>query len=129
MRPPFGRASLPGLAKDALPVLVGDLGQVRLSVAACPQRGYELGQAGDVSELETHVSPSYMRKLPERDGWGLDLFVDSEPTLYTLASCGKGETNCTSLSVQTGGGKTSLFSDDIVFSGGSFVQWPEGKQE
>ena len=85
--------------------------------------------AGDVSTLETHVSPSYMRKLPERDGWGLDFYVDAAPTLYTLASCGKGETSCTGLVVQTGGGKTSLFSDDIVFSGGSFVQWPEGKQD
>jgi hypothetical protein len=85
--------------------------------------------ASDVSELETHVTPSYMRKLPERDGWGLDFYVDSTAGEYTLASCGKGETSCTTLDVQTGGGKTSNFSDDIVFSGGSFVQWPEGKQD
>jgi len=85
--------------------------------------------ASDVSELETHVTPSYMRKLPERDGWGGDFYVRSVAGEYTLASCGKGETNCTTLDVQTGGGKTSLFSDDIVFSGGSFVQWPEGKQD
>ena len=27
------------------------------------------------------------------------------------------------------GGETSHFVDDIIYSTGSFVQWPEGKQE
>ena len=49
--------------------------------------------------------------------------------LYTLGSCGKGETNCGSLTLEGTGGKTTDFSHDIIFSNGSFVQWPEGKQE
>ena len=85
--------------------------------------------ATDIAALEAHVTPSYMRKLPERDGWGGAFHVDSGSGEYTLASCGKGETDCSSLVVQSGGGSTNLFSDDIVFSNGSFVQWPEGKQE
>lgn len=85
--------------------------------------------ATTIAELEDSVTPSYMRKLPERDGWGLAFFVDSDPGLYTLGSCGKGETTCTSLDLIGTGGKTTTFDSDIIFSNGSFVQWPEGKQD
>jgi hypothetical protein len=30
---------------------------------------------------------------------------------------------------ETGCGKTQNFEHDIIFSVGSFVQWPEGKQD
>ena len=85
--------------------------------------------ATSVAELEASVSPSYMRKLPPRDGWGLAFYVDADPGLYTLGSCGKGETTCGSLALIGTGGKTSTFASDIIFSNGSFVQWPEGKQD
>jgi type II secretion system protein G len=85
--------------------------------------------AADVADLETSVTPSYIRKLPERDGWGTDFYIESDPTDYTLASCGKGATSCGSYSLTGTGGKTSTFGDDIIFSNGSFVQWPEGKQD
>jgi general secretion pathway protein G len=85
--------------------------------------------ATTVAALEAEVSPSYMRKLPERDGWGISFFVDSTPSEYTLASCGKGATSCGSYTLVGTGGKTTSFAADIIFSGGSFVQWPEGKQD
>ena len=87
--------------------------------------------ATTVALLEAEVSPSYMRKLPERDGWGMDIAVTSVATDYTLASCGKGATSCASgdeVLIGTGG-KTTTFSSSIIFSNGSFVQWPAGKQE
>jgi hypothetical protein len=55
--------------------------------------------------------------------------VQSVPGLYTLASCGKGATGGCTPACTGSCGKTSSFSDDIIFSNGSFVQWPEGKQE
>ena len=82
-----------------------------------------------VATLEAEVSPAYMRKLPERDGWGVAFFVDTDPSEYTLGSCGKGATSCASLTLVGTGGKTTTFASDIIFSNGSFVQWPEGKQE
>ena len=85
-------------------------------------------KASTLSELEAHVTPAYMRKLPERDGWGMEFFIDSDPGSYTLGSCGKGETSCGSLMLKGFGGKTSNFTDDVIFSNGSFVQWPEGRQ-
>jgi len=88
--------------------------------------------ATTVADLEAEVSPSYMRKLPARDGWGGDFAITSTASNYTLASCGKAAQTCGSgdetLEV-AGGGATNLFVSDIVFSNGSFVQWPEGKQE
>jgi general secretion pathway protein G len=87
--------------------------------------------ATDVAELETSVTPSYIRKLPERDGWGMDIAVDSTSSEYTLGSCGKGASSCDggTLALVGSGGKTTSFGDHIIFSNGSFVQWPEGKQD
>ena len=87
--------------------------------------------ATTVALLEAEVSPSYMRKLPQRDGWGMDISVNCAPGAYTLGSCGKGATTCgaTDLVLIGTGGKTTAFASSIIFSNGSFVQWPEGKQE
>jgi type II secretion system protein G len=87
--------------------------------------------AASISDLEQTdmLVPSYIRKLPERDGWGTAFYVECDPTDYTLASCGKGATSCASYTLNGTGGKTSTFGDDIIFSNGSFVQWPEGKQD
>ena len=85
--------------------------------------------ATTLAALSDQVTPSYIRALPANDGWGSDFEVDSAPGLYTLASCGKGNTGACSSACQTGCGKTNLFADDIIFSNGSFVQWPEGKQD
>ena len=86
-------------------------------------------QATSVAALSAQVTPSYIRALPAGDGWGQDFEVDSVTTLYTLASCGKGSTGVCSSACTSGCGKTQNFSDDIIFSAGSFVQWPEGKQQ
>ena len=82
------------------------------------------------NDLEDQVTPSYIRKLPPNDGWGGGFEIDAAPGLYTLASCGKGETAaCASACDTAACGPTGLFTSDIIFSNGSFVQWPEGKQE
>ena len=87
--------------------------------------------ASTIPLLEAEVSPSYMRKLPLNDGWGMTISVNSIATDYTLGSCGKGATTCgaTDLTLIGTGGKTTSFASSIIFSNGSFVQWPEGKQE
>ncbi len=86
--------------------------------------------AATLALLEANITPSYIRALPQNDGWNGAFEIDSVPTDYTLASCGKGETGvCVSACIAAGCGKTGLFGDDIIFSNGSFVQWPEGKQE
>jgi len=85
--------------------------------------------ATSVATLEDQVSPSYIRALPPNDGWGAGFEVASTPSLYTLASCGKGQTAACTSACTGSCGATTAFADDIIFSMGSFVQWPEGKQE
>ena len=87
--------------------------------------------ANTVSLLEGQVAPTYIRKLPERDGWGTAFLVSSVPSAYTVASCGKQATACSTVTVCNSGkgGKTTNFVDDIIFQNGSFLCWPEGKQD
>jgi type II secretion system protein G len=85
--------------------------------------------ATDLAALSDQVTPSYIRALPSNDGWGGGFEIDSTPQMYTLASCGKGQTAACTSACTGACGPTQLFTDDIIFSNGSFVQWPEGKQE
>jgi type II secretion system protein G len=85
--------------------------------------------ATSITALGNQVTPSYIRAIPPNDGWGGAFSVASVPGLYTLASCGKGATGACTPACTGSCGKTTSFADDIIFSAGSFVQWPEGKQE
>jgi general secretion pathway protein G len=80
--------------------------------------------AWSIEELEPYVAPYYFRTPPGRDGWGNDLIVQSTPEEYVLLSTGRDGL----LDESQVGGATNTYDSDIVFSNGSFVQWPEGKQ-
>ncbi len=73
--------------------------------------------------LDTHVEPVYIKKCPDQDGWSFDLMYGSDGGDYTVRSYGKDGTADAAT-----GGKTTDFEDDIIFSDGSFLQWPEGQQ-
>lgn len=73
--------------------------------------------------LDTHVEPVYIKKCPDQDGWSFDLMYGSDGGDYTVRSYGKD-----GASDAATGGKTTDFEDDIIFSDGSFLQWPEGQQ-
>ncbi len=84
--------------------------------------------AATLTVLSDQVTPSYLRALPTSDGWGNAFEVDSVAGLYTLASCGRDPIGACTSACTGSCGKTGNFSDDIIFSNGGFVQWPEGKQ-
>jgi general secretion pathway protein G len=87
--------------------------------------------AASMSALDAEVAPDYIRATTKRDGWGVTFYVDCSAVSYTLASCGKGATSCSSVSITAGGGSggaATSFTDDIVYSNNLFVQWPEGTQ-
>jgi general secretion pathway protein G len=81
--------------------------------------------ATDMTTLETHISPIYIRTAPDNDGWGRVFNVASTTVLYTVCSGGKDGGGC----VGDGAGSTSSFNDSITFANGQFVQWPEGTQQ
>jgi type II secretion system protein G len=80
--------------------------------------------SSDVATLWVTLVPTYLRPMTQRDGWDNDFVVNAETTGYTISSSGKD-------GVQSGcavGVYTTQFVQDICFSRGSFIQYPEGPQ-
>ena len=80
------------------------------------------------SAMETSVEPVYIRNVPTNDGWGFGMRYVSDTTEYTVGSLAKDGSGGGSLTLDGTGGPMQDFDCDIVFSNGSFVQWPEGTQ-
>ena len=80
------------------------------------------------------LTPTYIRTFPPKDGWGNEwafyassTFGDTTVTRaqnYMIVAKGKNGTEDTS----TPEGPTTEFDCDIVYSGGSFICYPEGVQ-
>jgi general secretion pathway protein G len=77
------------------------------------------------------LTPTYMAQPPKKDGWGRFFFYN------TLCSS---DTNCGEYNIVSYGrdgapdrtincGTTTNLDDDIVYSNGTFLQWPEGTQQ
>ena len=76
------------------------------------------------------LTPVYMKTLPVNDGWAkaMGYVAPNDGSLYTIWSTGKGGTAAGTVPTSADGASTS-FSQSIIFSGGQFVQWPEGVQK
>ncbi|HKB81490.1 MAG TPA: type II secretion system protein [Thermoanaerobaculia bacterium] len=84
-------------------------------------------------EVSTLLSPTYMRNIPQFDGWNhpldfaTDLPIGGGPgAAYAIRSAGR---DGAFLSGSYTPGPTTNFDCDIVFSSGAFVVWPEGTQQ
>ena len=84
------------------------------------------------ADITTLLSPTYMRNIPSADGWGHPLQFASDQAIggrpaaeYAIRSPGRD--GVFSGNTYTAG-PTNAFDCDIVYSGGSFVVWPEGTQ-
>jgi len=80
----------------------------------------------DAGVVAGFVSPLYLRKVPPADGWNNPWHIETSAngTLYTITSYGRdgqpGPVN---------GGPTGGLDCDIVYTNGSFYQWPQGAQQ
>jgi type II secretion system protein G len=74
----------------------------------------------------TNLTPTYIGRVPSQDGWGrfLDYGVDNALFRYDLRSFGR---NGAADGIVCG--TTTDFNDDILYTSGTFVQWPEGAQQ
>lgn len=81
------------------------------------------------SSLPAAIEPVYMRNAPPLDGWGIGTRFQSNGLAYTIGSLAKDGNAGGSLTMAGAGGPTNNFDCDIIFSQGSFVQWPEGVQQ
>ncbi len=88
---------------------------------------YPAGGSG-ISAVAGVVEPRYIRTLPRVDGWQHRLDYVSGPAAapqsYTIESFGKNSVN-ESYYI----GATTDFNNDIIFSNGTFVEYPEGSQK
>ena len=87
-----------------------------------------------VAELSSTLSPTYIRKLPEVDGWGTAFRYECWPRgacqSYAIRSAGADKTfEDDSAEGYTTDTKTKDFDNDIVMVDGKFVQYPEGVQQ
>ena len=93
----------------------------------------EFPPGSTASDLTSALVPTYMKSVPAADAWGTPIKYECWPagecTTYAFASAGKDKTfEHGSLQEYTAGTKTTDFDCDVVFSNGSFVQYPEGVQ-
>jgi type II secretion system protein G len=95
-------------------------------IAACAGGLYTTigGQVG--TDSFTLLTPTYIAQPPRTDGWGKFLYYGTglADTVYNIASGGRN--NATEAVVC---GTTTDFNADIVYSNGTFIQWPEGTQQ
>jgi len=80
----------------------------------------------DVSTLVTVLQGEYVARVTPADAWGHPFLYTGMAADYTVGSAGKD--GGASLVLLGSGGETSFFVDDIIYSKGSFVQWPAGVQ-
>jgi general secretion pathway protein G len=81
--------------------------------------------AATTAALTLVVAPVYIKTMPAVDGWSHNWVVASTQTEYTVSSNGKDGTPGTCVA----GTVTQSFNADICFSGGQFIQYPQGMQQ
>ena len=93
--------------------------------AACASGIFTAATTAVTDTSFTRLTPTYIAQPPKQDGWG-EFFLygsDTPGNNYAIRSTGRnkspGTINC---------GTTTDFNDDILYSNGTFAQWPEGTQ-
>lgn len=83
----------------------------------------------DVPAMEALLTPTYIRNLPQTDGWStfFEFGVDSATSAQSYAIRALGKDKSADGASYTSG-MTGLFECDIVYADGAFVVWPEGVQ-
>ena len=73
----------------------------------------------------TNLTPTYIAQPPKVDGWGTFFTYgsDTNGNNYVIASGGRDKSITSAFC-----GTTTNFNDDIYYSNGTFIQWPEGTQ-
>src|SRR5437762_5879700 len=82
-----------------------------------------------ITAITAQIEPKYIKKSPTKDAWnGTYDYVSAGGTTaqeYTIQSYGK---DLAAESAATKG-QTTNFNNDIIFSQGSFIEFPEGSQQ
>ena len=93
--------------------------------ATCPGGVYSANGTALTSTSFTNLSPTYIADAPRKDGWQrfYEYSLSGDSQAYNIRSLGR-DGNRTAIVC----GTTTNFNDDILYSNGTFLQWPEGTQ-
>ena len=83
------------------------------------------GDAIDAT-FQGFLEPTYVKTVPREDGWRTVFYAASESRFYTLGSAARDKQIAALDSYNAG--ITQDMDCDIIYSNGSFVQYPEGIQ-
>src|SRR5262245_13198245 len=106
---------------------MADIRSIGTSVEAYAVDNNIYPTAANMTAATPLLEPIYIKKLPQADGWNnpLNYVPGTTPGAgYSVVSFAKGGADDAD-----GGGKTTAFTQDIVFCDGQFTQWPEGIQQ
>jgi general secretion pathway protein G len=94
--------------------------------AACPASSFTTAPTQLSSTTNfSNLSPTYIAQAPLKDGWQRFYFYALSSTSQSYAIWSGGRDGTTVAAVC---GTTTNFNDDIIYSNGTFLQWPEGTQ-
>jgi general secretion pathway protein G len=97
-----------------------------LAAASCASGLVTTGDVQIGTQSFQALTPTYIATPPRVDGWG---------RLYFYANANSGSGYLIRSAGRDGGtsgltcGTTTDFNDDIAYSNGTFIQWPEGTQK
>lgn len=74
------------------------------------------------ADLARALEPKYITKLPRTDAWGTDFQFTVTDNDYTIRSLGSDRRRDR---IANASGPTTNPDDDIIFSNGSFIRYPE----
>ena len=80
------------------------------------------------ASITGNLEPTYVKTVPREDGWRTPFYAMSESRFYTLASAARDKILSGALDSYAAA-ITSDMDCDIIYSNGSFVQYPEGVQD
>ena len=111
------------------------MADVRTVAAAIEAYAVDVKQypnASSIENLQPLLAPTYIRTVPVKDGWEHPFRYTCTPETrcdtYVISSAGKDGVFEGGEGPQSEPSATTNFDNDIVFSNGSFVRYPEGVQ-
>ena len=93
--------------------------------SACPTGSFTAAGTILVATSFQNLTPTYIAQAPLKDGWSRFFRYGLAPgsMAYNIRSRGKDGANDAFVC-----GTTTNFNDDILYTNGVFLQWPEGTQ-
>ena len=105
---------------------MGDMRTIATAVESYSIDNNQYPAGTTVTAVAPFIEPTYIKKVPTEDGWNTEFSyaTDTNRQVYTIESFGKDATDNALVN-----GATTTFAHDIVFSTGSFVDFPDGTQK